>query len=102
MRRFGKSYAHPLMVLVALPNDESEQTRFAVAAGKTVGKAVQRNRAKRRLRAAIQPHLASVKPGWDVLLIARKPIHAAEFQEIQTAVAQLLRKSGLIQVSKDE
>jgi ribonuclease P protein component len=89
-------------VLVALKNEGSMQTRFAVAAGRTVGKAVQRNRAKRRLRAALQPHLKQVAPGWEAILIARQPIESAEFYQIQAAVTQLLQRSGVLQVSIDE
>lgn len=102
VRRLGKSYAHPLVVLVALKNENSSQTRFAVAAGRSVGKAVQRNRAKRRLRAALQPHLAETNPGWDAILIARQPIEAADFSKIQSAVTMLLRRAGLLQSSRDE
>jgi len=102
VRRLGKSYAHPLVVLVAQKNEGSSQTRFAVAAGRTVGNAVRRNRAKRRLRAALQPHLVQIAPGWDALLIARQPINSADFSQIQAAVTQLLRRSSLLQVSTDE
>jgi ribonuclease P protein component len=102
VRRLGKSYAHPLVVLIALKNEGSSQSRFAVAAGRTVGKAVQRNRAKRRLRAALQPHLIKAQPGWDAVVIARQPIETADFSQIQAAVTQLLRRSGLLQVQKDE
>ena len=102
VRRHGKSYAHPLVVLVAQKNEGSPQSRFAIAAGRTVGNAVHRNRAKRRLRSALQPYLAQITPGWDALLIARQPIDSADFMQIQAAVTQLLRRSGLLQVPTDE
>jgi ribonuclease P protein component len=95
VRRFGKSYAHPLLVLVAHPND-LEHARFGVTAGQSLGNAVKRNRAKRRLRAAIQPNLEHIVPGWDIVLIARQPVLAAAFQEIQAALAILLNRAGLL------
>jgi ribonuclease P protein component len=85
VRRFGKSYAHPLIVLVALPNDLGK-SRLAVSAGRSLGGAVERNRAKRLLREAIRPNIPSVMPGWDCLFLARQSILTAPFQHITTAV----------------
>ena len=82
VRRFGKSYAHPLLVLVVHPN-ELAVTRFGIAAGRSLGGAVNRNRAKRRIRAALSPFLEEVSPGWDIILIARQPLLVAPFQELQ-------------------
>lgn len=95
VRRLGKSYAHPLIVLVALKNDQ-EQTRLAVAASRHVGKAVARNRAKRRIRAAVLPWLEKLAPGWDLVLIARPPLVEAPFSQIQSAVESLLRRAQVI------
>lgn len=95
VRRFGKSYAHPLIVLVALPNQE-EITHFGVAAGRSVGNAVRRNRAKRLLRAAVQQYLPVVKPGWDVVLIARRTMTGATFQQTVNALAALLGRAKLL------
>ena len=94
VRRFGKSYAHPLLVLVAQPS-ELNQSRLGVSASRSLGNAVKRNRAKRRLRAALQPHLPGILPGWDAILIARQPILDAEFSILNKAVASLLLKAGM-------
>jgi len=96
VRRYGKSYAHPLIVLVALPNEET-QSRFGVAVGRTLGNAVKRNRVKRTLREALRPMLPAITPGWDVILIARRPIAEATFDEVQQAVIQLLKRVGLLE-----
>ncbi len=50
-----------------------------VAAGRSVGSAVERNRAKRRLRACMDGLLPRLTPGWDIILLARKPIVSAKF-----------------------
>ncbi len=94
VRRFGKSYAHPLVVLVAMPN-ELAKSRLAVAAGRSLGGAVERNRAKRLLREAIRPNLSSVSPGWDCLFLARRPILSAPYPSITTAVTTLLHQAHL-------
>jgi ribonuclease P protein component len=96
VRRLGKSYAHPLIVLIALPNEDPAHSRFGVAAGRGVGNAVKRNRAKRLIRAALQPGLGSIRGGWDVVLIARSPMAEASFQQTQAALSQLLKRAGLL------
>lgn len=94
VRRSGKSYAHPLLVLVVLPA-EGEVTRFGIAAGKSIGKAVQRNRVKRLMREALRPIITEIKPGWMILLIARNPIVDAKLTEIQTCLFQLITRANL-------
>lgn len=94
VRTNGRSYSHPLLVLVAAPND-LQASRFAVAAGRSVGSAVQRNRAKRRLREAVRQQIHQIRPGWDVLLIARRPITQAEFSQLQAALQALLARANL-------
>jgi ribonuclease P protein component len=95
VRRLGKSYAHPLIVLIALSNDTGI-SRFAVIAGRSVGNAVQRNRAKRMIREAVRSFLPMIAPGWDVILLARKPITAASSQQLQESVGILLKRSRLM------
>jgi ribonuclease P protein component len=95
VRRSGKSYAHPLVVLVVLPAPE-EQSRFGVIAGRSVGGAVQRNRAKRMLREAVRILIPDIKPGWKVILIARRPILAAKWTEIQESLRQQFSKAELL------
>ncbi len=96
VRRCGKSYAHPLVVLVVLSVD-GETSRIGVTAGRLIGKAVQRNRAKRLVREAIRPLLPQLKPGWNIIAIARSPILEADFTDIQDGVRELFRKANLIE-----
>jgi ribonuclease P protein component len=94
VRRTGKSYAHPFLVLVAAPN-EFEHSRFGFTAGRSIGGAVQRNRAKRRMRAALQSHLKRIQPGWDTILIARPEILEAPWQQLVDAIQQLLIRAEM-------
>ena len=79
VRRLGKSYAHPLVVLVKHPN-ASGHTQIGITAGRSVGNAVYRNRAKRILREIIRPMLPAISPGWDIILLARKPMLSNDYQ----------------------
>jgi ribonuclease P protein component len=94
VRRSGKSYAHPFAVLYVLAC-ESPGVRVGVAAGRAVGNAIQRNRAKRLLRAAMQPLCPQIAPGFDLVLIARQPLPSATFAQTGEALVTLLTRAGL-------
>ncbi len=95
VRRTGKSYAHPFVVLVVQAN-EASNVRVGITAGRSVGGAVQRNRAKRLLREAMRPLLSDLPPGWDLILIARKALPAESLQDIRQALTSLLRRAEII------
>jgi ribonuclease P protein component len=95
VRREGTSYAHPFIVLVAHPN-ESTILRIGVAAGKSMGSAVDRNRAKRRTREAIRPLIPYILTGWDLLFLARRSQQEADFQHLQAAVQNVLNRAKLL------
>jgi ribonuclease P protein component len=95
VRRLGKSYAHPLVVLIALPND-LDRSRFAVSAGRSLGNAVHRNRAKRLIRESLRALLVAVAPGWDVIFLARAPLSHASLEAVSKAVRDVLDRANLI------
>ncbi len=95
VRRSGKSYAHPLVVLYVLKSDLPE-THVGVSAGLAVGNAVKRNRAKRLLRAAMSELVAVTVPGSQLLLIARSPLADANVFQTREALSTLLKRAGLL------
>jgi ribonuclease P protein component len=94
----GKSWSHPLVILRAAANG-TESNRFGFVAGKKIGKAVRRNRAKRLMREAVRHRLKALNPGWDVILISRAGADQAEFKDIDAAVENILRRAHLIRNS---
>jgi ribonuclease P protein component len=100
VRRSGKSYAHPLVVLYALKSEEPG-VRVGVSAGLAVGNAVKRNRAKRLLRAAMDELLPYAVPGSDLLLIARSPLSRSDLQHTHTALSGVLERAGLLSQNHD-
>ncbi|MBM4466127.1 MAG: ribonuclease P protein component [Chloroflexi bacterium] len=101
VRRDGRSWAHPLLVLCALPND-LEHSRFGFSVSHWVGKAVVRNRAKRLMREATRLRQGDIEEGWDLVFIARHPIREANFKQVDQAVEQLLRRAGLLKVTSED
>ena len=69
-----------------------------MVASKKLGKAVVRNRVKRRLREILRH--SGLKTGKDIIVIARRGAAAVKYDELQQAAAWLLRKSGLTEANE--
>ncbi len=95
VRRNGKSYAHPLVILI-VDRNHLDRSRFGVTTTRTLNSAVARNRAKRRLRESLRPRLASVGSGWDCVWVARPGLVDAPWSDVLSAVEGLLDRSGVI------
>jgi ribonuclease P protein component len=94
----GRSWAEKEIVLKALQNN-LKLSRFGFVTSRRIGKAVVRNRIKRRLREISR--LIKIKPGWDVVLIARNPAAESDYRSLEKSVRKLLVRADLI-VGKDE
>jgi ribonuclease P protein component len=86
-------WPNPLLVLYIAPND-LDRTRVGITVSSRVGKAVVRNRVRRRLREALQARLDALGTGSDVLVIARPPSAAATWAELCAALDSVLARSG--------
>jgi ribonuclease P protein component len=95
VRHDGKSTAHPFLVLIALENQLSI-TKVGVTAGRSVGNAVKRNRAKRLIRAALRELYPQITSGYDLIIIARAPIIQVKMPQVQTALQEVLRRADLL------
>ena len=95
VRRSGKSYAHPLVVLIVQKNDQP-RVRVGVAAGRTAGTAVYRNRAKRLLREAMRTLIPNIASGSDLILIARPGLTSATLEDTRQALLNLLQRAQIL------
>jgi ribonuclease P protein component len=92
IHREGTWWGHPLLSMGALPNGLGV-TRCGFVVSRRLGRAVQRNRIRRRLREAVRLELDTIIPGWDLVFIARSGVATAPFSELRTAVRQLLERA---------
>ena len=95
VRRSGKSYAHPLVVLI-VQKSEQPRVRVGVAAGRTVGTAVNRNRTKRLLREAMRTLIPNIALGLDLILIARPGLVSASLDDTRQALHNLLKRAQIL------
>ena len=77
----------------------AENSRAGIITSKSLGNAVQRNRARRQLRAILSSLLPAMTKKKDILLIARKTVLPADFNEIRNAVIQLLVREKCIETN---
>jgi ribonuclease P protein component len=91
----GTIRSHPLLA-ARVVKTELGITRFGLATGRALGSAVVRNRVRRRLREAIRAMQPSLRPGWDVLVIARPAIVDADHHAIGAALRRLLARGGVV------
>lgn len=90
----GKSYVEPALVLYVLKT-RSKKTRVGLTATKKIGHAVQRNRARRVMKAAIDEHLDYNIGGYDLVFVARGQTPRLKSWQVSRAVARLFQKAGL-------
>lgn len=84
--RFGRKH-RTASVVISATKAQFDQDRFGFVVPKRVGNAVQRNLAKRRLR-AVCFQLVETPLGLDVVLRAEKPILDLSFEQLRSEVVQ--------------
>ena len=97
---FRRLYATPAqangyLVLYARKN-RSAQNRVGVTVSKKLGKAVVRNRVRRRLREVYRLHEEQFAPGWDIVVVARSRCVGADFGKLTNAYLSLAEKAGVL------
>lgn len=98
-REFNELYAHgnnltnSLVVLKFLANQKGF-SRAAFSVGKRLGKAAARNSVKRLMREALKS--LTVKPGWDLLFLARSAMMGSSYREVTAALKRVLERAGLL------
>jgi len=76
-------------------------TRVGVVAGKRIGSAVERNRAKRLLREVVRLNRARIADGCEIVLIARKAAVRNTLQDKILDTMKLLEKAGCACASQE-
>ena len=76
-------------------------TRTAFVASKKVGNSVQRNRARRLMRAAYRAAEPRIKNGYDIIFVARATINGHKEPEVEKSLIKALAECGLLRDSEN-
>jgi ribonuclease P protein component len=78
-----------LVVFTLATGRDASRVGFTIP--RAFGPAVDRNRARRRLREAVRKNWADLGLGWDIVLHPRRPILEIEFPRMEQAVRKLFQ-----------
>lgn len=87
----GQSFANRQFVVYALTKEDQEIFRIGLSVSKKIGNAVTRNQIKRYIRQAIFELSDILTPGYDFVIIARKPVAEMDFFEVKKSLNHVLK-----------
>lgn len=91
----AKSLASPCLVTYAMKNRTGE-TRVGITTGKKIGGAVQRNRARRVIRAAFSQLEGRINGSYDIVFVARTRTTQVKMQAVLADMEKQLAELGVI------
>ncbi len=91
----GTSRVSPTLIVFARKN-RCQMTRIGITTGKKVGIAVKRSRCRRIIRAAFRTLSPRVKPGYDLVFVARAKTAEIKSTELTPVMERLLIELGVI------
>jgi ribonuclease P protein component len=95
----GNYRANKELVIRVLSNN-LDFSRYGITVSRRVGKAVVRNRIKRRLREIIRQ--VPLPPGFDIVFIARAAAALAGYAEMKKSAGDILFRAGLLMGEYEE
>ena len=90
----GNRITGQYMIVFAKEN-QLPHNRFGIVTSKKIGNAVIRNRAKRQIREVIRKNLNNLRPGFDVVVVARFKVKETVFELIENDFLRLMRKARI-------
>ena len=71
--------------------------RVGITVSKKLGKAVIRNRVRRRIREAYRLNEEKFLPGWDIVIVARSRAVSVSFQKLTQSLLSLSEQAGILE-----
>ena len=91
----GKSEVSPCLVTYVMRNGLKE-TRVGITSGKKIGGAVQRNRARRVIRAAYALQEGSFNANYDIVFVARTRTTQVKMQQVAADMEGHFKSLGVL------
>lgn len=93
----GKSAASPRLAVYCRKMRGQQGNRVGFTVGTKVGKAVVRNRVRRKLREIYRLHEKELRTGFDIVIVARVRSQNADYHVLERELMGLFEKLGLTQ-----
>jgi ribonuclease P protein component len=94
--RRGRVQHSPNFSLTYLPNYQAQNRLTVVVGTKVSKKSVQRNKMRRRVRAAIRELWPQLKTGYDMIVIVKKDLSKLEHSQLKQQLLLCLSHSQII------
>ena len=91
----GKCVVHWSLVIYIFKN-KTKNNRVGITTSKKIGKAVQRNRARRVIRAAYRQNEELLKTGYDFVFVARAKTAEMKSDDLAKVMKKLFEKGKMI------
>ena len=91
----GRSFVSPVLVTYVIKN-RSGNIRYGITTGKKIGNAVKRSRARRVIRASYYQLYSEIKPGHDIIFVARGKTPFVTSQTVMQAMKKHLESAGVL------
>ena len=97
--RIGKFYSSDCLILY-LKNNKLGFNRLGVTVSKKVGKAVVRNRVRRRIKESYREIEGRILNSYDIIVVARAKAAECDYNKIRSALIYLFKKAGMLNDEK--
>lgn len=91
----GRSYSSAVLVTYVMKN-RTRNVRIGITTSKKIGKAVMRNRSRRIIREAYYQLADEIKPGYDLVFVARGRTPFVKSTDILRAMRKELKEAGVL------
>lgn len=91
----GRSYSSSVLVTYVMKN-RTRNVRIGITTSKKIGKAVMRNRSRRIIREAYFQLADEIKPGYDLVFVARGKTPFVKSTDILRAMRKELKEAGVL------
>ncbi len=92
----GKSAASPSIAVYAYEN-RKRINRLGITVSTKIGKAVHRNKIRRRFREIYRLNENSIKKGYDIVIVARQRSRTAEYRGLEAEFLKNAARLGILE-----
>ena len=99
VKRNGRVYRGQLVVLSIVPANDATPFRAGFITSRALGRAVVRNRVRRRLREIVRKHQREVVNGIWMVIIARASAARASYEQLEVEWLRLAKRASILATS---